>query len=61
MTKFLVLTFVVGAAAFSGCAAVQENHRTYAFTEQARCDRSGGWWHDDRSFCEPIVPGSPAN
>jgi ABC-type glycerol-3-phosphate transport system substrate-binding protein len=57
----LAVILLLAAAALTGCSAASSPSASPAFTPQAECERTGGWWHPDPNyaFCEYQSPGLP--
>jgi hypothetical protein len=53
----LVEATVVAALFLAGCSTAGWPAASPAFTPQAECERNGGWWHSDMTYCEYQSPG----
>jgi len=55
------LSIVSAALVLAGCSSAASSYppASPAFTPQADCERTGGWWHPDMNYCEYEAPPPP--
>jgi hypothetical protein len=57
MSSRLEVAAVLGALVLAGCSsAATSGSASPAFTPQAECERTGGWWRAEMNFCEYEAP-----
>jgi hypothetical protein len=52
---------LVAMLSLAGCATTSDfgGSASPAWSDQAVCERNGGWWHASMNYCEYQSPGFP--